>query len=324
VGTEMKDEGLLILTKPRVANDLLYDRAKLDAQYEEDGFLYFSQILDLQPVLTAKRKMFSVLRKHGLIKANEDDAIWTGRPTDGIGTYLSADFYDELNELRLWQEFVAAPAIAAFFEQVLGESPIYIPIGEYRARPPGEVSILWHQDGYFNDGMSMRGAWIPLVDTDIMMGGLGLAVGMHKQGYFHDPSLPGRGIPDGAIPSETWRRPDYKPGDVVIFHEATPHTGLPNTSPQRFRVSFELRVQRVSDPRPAIGRLTAVDSDSITVACNDGEIATLALGEETLVRTRGTDASTSVVSSAAALRVGQPVVVSRNDYRAIVVRPPTS
>jgi ectoine hydroxylase-related dioxygenase (phytanoyl-CoA dioxygenase family) len=323
VDTEMKDDGLLFLTKPRVANDLLYDRSKLDAQFEEDGYLYFSQILDPEPVLSAKRKMFSVLRKHGLIEPNEDEAIWTGKSIEGIGTYVPPEFYDELNELRLWQEFVAVPAIACFFEQVLGEPAVYIPIGEYRARPPGEVSILWHQDGYFNDGMSMRGAWIPLVDTDISMGGLGLAAGMHKQGYFHDPTSPGQGIPDGTIPSATWRRADYKPGDIVIFHQATPHTGLPNTS-QRFRVSIELRFQRASDPRPAIGRLTAVGRDSITVACDDGEIATLTLGHDTLIRTRGTDASTSVVSSAAALRVGQPVVVSRRDHRAIVVRPPTS
>jgi Phytanoyl-CoA dioxygenase (PhyH) len=323
VSTEVKHDGLLFVTPPRASNDLLHDRPKLDARFEEDGFLYFSRVLDPGAVSLAKSKMFDVLRRHGLIEAGEGEAIWTGKSTEGIGTYVSQEFYDELNGVRLWQDFVAAPKIAAFFEQVMGEPITYIPIGEYRARPPGELSILWHQDGYFNDGMSMRGAWVPLVDMDINIGGLGLSTGMHKQGYFHDPSLPGRGIPDGTIPQDTWRRANYRPGDIVIFHEATPHTGLPNGS-DRFRVSIELRFQRSSAPRPAIGRLTAVGMDSITVACEDGEIATLSLGDDTLVRTRGTDATKSVVSSAADLKVGQSIVVSRRGDHALVVRPPTS
>jgi ectoine hydroxylase-related dioxygenase (phytanoyl-CoA dioxygenase family) len=116
-----------------------------------------------------------------------------------------------------------------------------------------------HQDYFFiraND--RFRTLWMPLMEIDEKVGGLVIAPGSHKGGMREhierDDSfsyvLKGRkqkGVSLDEI-APPWLTTDYKPGDVLIFHNLSLHWALPNTS-DRVRLSIDTRAQPATTPR---------------------------------------------------------------------------
>ena len=50
-----------------ISNDLLHDEARLRARFDEDGYLYFSQVLDPDKIRQLRRRMLQVLDECGWI-----------------------------------------------------------------------------------------------------------------------------------------------------------------------------------------------------------------------------------------------------------------
>lgn len=300
----------------RTANELLHDRQALDARFEEDGYLFFRDVLDHDAVLQVRREMADLLVTRGYLRAGDAEPLWTGADMSAFNHYPV-----ELAERRVWERFVAQPRIAAFFEHLLGEPAHWLPIAEYRAAQPHAFPGVRHQDGFHNPGIPFRTAWIPLMDVDERIGGITLAARVHHRGCLHDYNDPPQfDIPAEAIPEDAWHRADYHVGDVVVMHPFTPHVGGANTS-DLVRMSIDVRFEAASAPRPVIGRVSAVGDASISIVPDDGGApVTLAVDDSTWIRKwigKGDIVPLSAVEE------GERMMVFAREGRALVVRPPT-
>lgn len=203
---------------------------------------------------------------------------------------------DVLNARRLWEELVAVPGIAAFFTKIAGAPVGFIPLARYRVMPPGGSTQV-HQDAFRNPGFAMTTAWIPLAAVDAELGGLAVRSG-------------------GG-----WRWHAYEPGDVVLMHEATTHTGLPNRSRNRLRVSVDVRFQNPGAPAAVVGRISAVDAVSVSVEGEDGEVVRLEVDDTTLLRDGAGQTIPLAELLASELAPGRRVIASRRDGRAVMMKP---
>ena len=262
----------------RSSNDQLGDSPHLRDSFEANGYLLFRSVLDIEAVTATRRKMLAVLIDKGMVAGGGDEPIWTG-----------ADWGD-LNEDSpefggLGETLATTPHNAALFNEILGESATLLPIVQYRFYPPTYPLGMPHQDGYFTQVGGFVGLWIPLADIDRSMGGLAVAVGQNHRGYLHNASKPPPSpIPRHAIPAESWHAAEYRAGDLLMLHHATPHCALPNHS-NRLRLSLDLRLIPASNAQKVFtGAVVAALDDSITLRSSDGRNLTLMVDDESFVR----------------------------------------
>lgn len=131
-----------------------------------------------------------------------------------------------------------------------------------------------HQDHFFfrqRDGSEIPffTAWTPLMDIDEDVGGLGIAKGSTRGGFYQHHYVKGQQlgvvsskeelrqwldsgayVVAGDIPPPDrveWMRADYHPGDLLIFHRLMLHRGLVNNS-SMIRISGDFRYQRKGTP----------------------------------------------------------------------------
>lgn len=279
----------------KVHNDLIGDREALDAAWERDGYWYFKGVLDQGALGRFRDCYMQELRR---LKVIDDDAatpIYNGTSMDDfpVPTPFGYGPHEPLIESRAWVDFTRDPAIAAFFAEVLGSPAIWVPVAEYRLWPPNEDRnatrlVAIHQDGFYNQGYSGRTCWVPVWDVTKEMGGLAVAEGMHKSGYFHDPEdAPLFPFPPNTIPDSAWRTADYAAGDVVLFDRYLPHSGMRNYSDRYFRLSFDVRLVPAVDNAPMTGHVLSVDPEGIEIRTDGGEVRALKFAPDTYCRDYG-------------------------------------
>jgi hypothetical protein len=236
----------------REANRHLGDFQRLNAQFEEDGYLFFRGVLE--GVEQVKLDFMRALGKQGAIERGTSEPIYTGMKLDEIDD----------------QELYGAPSIrdlfesshnTQLFEQIFGESVFVFKSPTMRYSLPNDMEHVSppHQDYFFvRINKSFRTFWIPLMDIDEEVGGLAIAPGIHKQGLLehveadHVYSYVFRGRKQMGIPLEKvpqpWLTADYHAGDLLVFHNTMVHWALPNRS-DRIRLSIDNRCQPVHAPR---------------------------------------------------------------------------
>jgi Phytanoyl-CoA dioxygenase (PhyH) len=263
---------------------LLDDRAALNAFWADNGYLFFRGVLSAPTVALVRDEIVRVLRENGFLEPGSDQPVWTGKGFTGFGTRPKAIY-----GLNLAARFFETPEVKQFLTRVLADEPVYLPIDVYRFTPPvsaegvAEHMAPPHQDGFFNQGYNFRILWIPLMDVDERTGGVALAPGLFKRGLLHDPDNPPNfPIPDGAIADDAWARADYRAGDLLMIHPATPHGGLPNQS-ANLRLTMDMRIAAASDRCPVFGNVVSVSPEQIRLRARDGHEYSLALGDDTLV-----------------------------------------
>jgi ectoine hydroxylase-related dioxygenase (phytanoyl-CoA dioxygenase family) len=255
----------------RVANGYLDDNVALNRILADEGYLFFRNVLDLGAVATARAEMMNVLRRLGLIESGVELPIATSIVNASALQAGTGRLDEECKKLRIFQKFVDVPANRAFFEKVVGGPVGFAPIVFYRSRPPGwAAGRWWHQDGFYNQGFDLCTAWIPVMDIDPELGGMCIAPGLEKAGFLQDLESWDQSIPEHRIPREMWRRADYHPGDVVIFKEMMPHTGLPNSTQGLYRLSFDFRFYPANRRAFLEGELAEVGDGWIVIDCDDG------------------------------------------------------
>jgi hypothetical protein len=263
---------------------LLDDPAALHARWEEDGVLYFPGVVDAEAVAAVRRQYVSHLQEVGVVAEGATDPVWTG--LDRLDGALATKIADSV-----WRDLVGHHSFDSVIRKFLGEAPSWVPIVVHRASPPAPASQPGdpfqgrHQDGPFNYGIEFVTCWVPLMDIDATIGGLAVAPGSHKRSFydFSDglPQRPGP-IPAGKIPETAWRRPDYKAGDILMFHSMTAHSGLPNRS-DRFRLSLDVRFLPGSQPTPMVGVVSGFDGVAVEITTAEGN-RRLEVDGETMVR----------------------------------------
>lgn len=255
-----------------VCNGLLDDHAALDAFYEANGYLFFRGVLDPQSVVEARDAMLAIAAdEFGLVEKGDPTARWTGKPPQ--------PWVEELPVFAgISRRLVDNPANQVLLAKILGEKACMVPMVQYRLYPPNGPVTMVHQDGFYSPGIQdYRPLWIPLTPCPREVGGLMVAVGQHKRGYFHNIGKPNPfPVVDGVIDPDSWATTDYQPGDLLVVHPYSPHAAMPNTS-DRLRVTFDTRVQSAAHPSAFAATVRAFTPTSVTLEADDPAVGTVTL-----------------------------------------------
>ena len=314
-----------------VSNHLLGDRAALDAAWERDGYWFFRDVLDRGAVERLQTTYMRIMKNVGAIEdASASEAVHNGSNLDDFPiTRHDKVLQDPLALLNPMKQFVAEPAIHAFFRQLIDDEPVWLPITEYHAVPPRQDRArsrlnFVHRDSTPNRCIPFRICWIPLVVVDEELGGLALTEGLHRPRPTDDPpsAIPGTmPIPESAIPVGAWRRATYRPGDVLVFDKDSPHSGLANYSERRFRLSMDIRLMAASDNLPMIGTVSGVDTRSITVRNDAGRSESYRFDGGTYCRSFNNEEAKTFDEIAGFFPPGSKVIVSSENGMARLIRP---
>jgi hypothetical protein len=265
---------------------LLDDPERLRERWRADGVLFFRDVIDHAAIGRVRDEYITRLKTLGVVDHAETEPRWNGRgQVDGA---LARPIGDDV-----WRGLVGDPSFDQVVRTFLGASPAWVPIVVHRTAPPASADAraapfaARHQDGIYNYGIDFITCWVPLMDIGDDVGGLAVTPGSHL-GSLYSPDVfrnPGQrvGIPEGAIPDAAWRRPDYKVGDLLMFHSMTAHAGLPNRS-DRFRLSMDVRFLPKSEARPLVGKMIVTDGRSLEIADESGAVASVVIDEKTIVR----------------------------------------
>lgn len=258
-------------------NHLLDDHEALMKFHDEEGYILLRNVLDPASVEEARKAMFAVMERHGLIEPGATEPVWTGKPFPG-GMEESAEFSGIARKL------IENPANAKLMEKILGEPACIIPIVQYRTYPPGGSITGIHQDGFYSPGIkNYKPVWTPLANCEREVGGLMVAVRQCNRGYFHNTAKSPPHIPAGIIPDDSWATTDYFPGDVLIINPYAPHASMPNKS-NKCRVTIDTRVQSAADPRVLSAEILEADENKIVVRDLTGAARSFVVDDNSFIR----------------------------------------
>jgi hypothetical protein len=281
----MADQLTMKIEQLEDSTPLLGDPEALRARWHQDGTLFFKNAIDPASIAKVRAEYLARLKALGVVDAEQTESTWNGN--DRLNGDLAQPIDDDV-----WRTLVADSSLDHVVRTFLGEAPVWLPIVVHRTAPPSptgasaEPFATRHQDGIYNFGIDFITCWVPLMDIDDEVGGLSVAPGTHKSSLypkdvFKDPNRR-VGIPAGAIPDAAWRRPDYKAGDLLMFHSMTAHAGLPNTS-NKLRLSMDIRFLPAS-AAPLVGRLADWSESQVELKTQSGEHVAFAIDERTVVR----------------------------------------
>ena len=204
---------------------LLNDPEKLRARWEADGALYFKNIIDADAIAEVRNDYLGRLKDQGVVASGESQPIWNG--VNRLDGKLARPISDSV-----WQNLVAHPSFDAAVRSFLGEAPVWVPIVVHRSAPPADPAKInadpffaGHQDGVSNYGIDFITCWVPLMEIDDSVGGLAVVPGSHKAVHYNKYPDETNVVRTGVFQDSEWRRPNYKPGDLLMFHEGA-GTGL--------------------------------------------------------------------------------------------------
>jgi hypothetical protein len=268
------------------SSDHLGDATRLNEILSESGYLFLRDALGRKRTQKASDDIISVLKSFGFVPPDASEAVWSGKVPSGNELTLGhGSAVTRINNLPSIKNLILRGGQVSLLKRLLGGevfSWVENKDRGIRIMLPGKMSYSTvggvrgttvtpaHQDNYFFRTPNYYTTWIPLVDIDESVGGLAIAEGSHRNGYYQHwyrgPEY--LGVPEnrqeaeswsasggspatGEIRAEdlamTWLNADYLVGDLLIFHPLMLHRGLENKS-DRIRISADVRYQRKGTP----------------------------------------------------------------------------
>ena len=236
------------------SNDIRDNDQALRDRADRDGYLFFRDFVDADPILEARRDITATLQTVDWIDEGTDpfEAI-TSHPAHVSGEKEFSPVYDMIQRIESFHTLAHNEGLFNIVEALLGPDVLLQPSNIARTIFPTKLDHTTppHQDYVHIQGTSdVWTAWIPLGDCPRQLGGLSVLTGSHKAGI-----LPvSRSLGAGGARSDTrsvgaeWVSSPFNLGDMLFFHSHAVHQGLPNRSGNRLRLSVDYRYQRASDP----------------------------------------------------------------------------
>lgn len=134
-------------------NFALGNREALLAVLEDQGYWYFRDVLDREALDAMRDRYMAELYSRDLVDAGTSEPVWNGNTPIEIDDGVTSSRFPRLREGRVWESFVAHPAISGFFGKLAGETPEWLAASDYyRIVPPNQEAgedacSLRHQDG---------------------------------------------------------------------------------------------------------------------------------------------------------------------------------
>ena len=257
----------------RVSNDALADAGELRRRLDDEGYLFIRGLQDPVALANLRLEMLAVMREGGWIAAGTDLGLGiadlSSRCAEGDPEY--GEVYHQVYKLEAFHRAGHAREVVDLLQRLLGE-----PVLPH----PQKIARLWvpqytdhttpgHQDyGHFQGTFDPYPCWTPLSPCPVALGGLALIPRSHKIDVVlpHHFSLGAGSLAlDPAGLGGDWFTTDYELGDCLFFHSLTVHQALPNTPPDRLRVSLDNRYSALSQPiaehmlEPHLARLRPFD-----------------------------------------------------------------
>jgi ectoine hydroxylase-related dioxygenase (phytanoyl-CoA dioxygenase family) len=250
------------LKELRVSNDASGDSTELRRRIEEEGYLFFRELLDPRKMLALRHDLTGVLREAGWLAPDADPMLGIADPgrrcTEGDLEYSKV--YHRLYRLESFHRLPHDPQLLGMVERIMGRAAIPLPSHKARIWFPlfTEHTTPTHQDFvHYQGSLQALTCWAPVGDCPIDLGPLAVLPGSHKvkKVLHHHFSLGAGGLIirveeeakahpelDGA-----WHTASFSAGDILFFPALTVHKALPNTTSDRLRISLDNRYEGEGD-----------------------------------------------------------------------------
>jgi ectoine hydroxylase-related dioxygenase (phytanoyl-CoA dioxygenase family) len=241
---------------------ILDDPEALKAQAEEDGYLYFKNLIPKDLIIQIRKQFLEVLDEYGwmdgsrpleegyvnqaAIDAEDPDAM----TNQGVGMHVEA--YQKIQKVELFHELPHHPNIINLYRNLLGGEVIPHPRHIARLLLPAAFNSPTppHQDYIHIQGTkNVWTMWIPLGDCPRELGNLSVIRGSHKDGLLPVAAAQGAGGLEAHLCAGDyeWMEGDYEAGDAITFPSLTVHRGIAPQINDRVRLSLDYRFQRVDE-----------------------------------------------------------------------------
>lgn len=227
-------EDLAPFHEVRIGSD---DAAAIRHSFDENGYLLFKGVLDSDMVLDVKRELADALRDQDFVVKDSTE------PTASPGASAIEVDSNPIYRLQSPVKLMASLELQQAVDLAYGEPGYIAPSIGIRYSMPTDEPYLTpsHQDYfYIRETDEFRMIWIPLMNMDIVHGGLTIAAGSHRHGLMehveaegvYSYSLKGR-TQKGVTPDNihgVWTSSPFAVGDLLMFHSCVVHRALPNRS----------------------------------------------------------------------------------------------
>ncbi len=242
---------------------LLHEPEKLRARADEDGYLFFKQLLPKALLLDLRREVLEIVARHGWLSPGTDlmdgvadlDAIAASDLGDDSLKYIGVtrDAYREIQSLESFHALPHHPNLIGLYERLFGApvlphprhiARVLLPAPSFAPTPP-------HQDYIYIQGTHQFWTlWFPLGDCPTELGGLSVLRGSHREEVLEVTRAAGAGGKEAILCGKdyVWVQDDYECGDVLTFPSHMVHKGLTNQRRDRIRISLDIRYQPASEP----------------------------------------------------------------------------
>ena len=253
-------------------------RAKLQARFAEDGYLFIRGALPRDDVLAARNLVIADLRSRGGILQRDDEfaAPTMEAPDDRLlprcaaGCIPFLEGHNDLTHHELTLKVLEGEALRGIISLLLPDDEAATTFDFKWLRAAwGEFFTGAHVDRVYMGRGSQRvlTAWVPFGDAPVELGTLAMLQGSHRlpgfralQSTYGDLDVEAQLQPGGSgwytsdpaelarmDPAAQWRTEDVRAGDVIVFGMRVLHMSTTNLT-QRVRISCDVRWQPASDP----------------------------------------------------------------------------